>query len=1612
MPGIVEANVDDASSVVRPNIDKYESMDEVRLRDIAYQYLCHLEESKKWLESVLQISLPPSTELEENLRNGVVLAKLGHLIAPEVVSFNKIYDSDQSRYERFGLQFRHTDNINKWIASLTAVKLPKTFFPETTDVYDKKNMPRVIYCIHALSTHLFRLGKTPAMSDMYGKVVFTDDEINLMKQELIKVGVQMPLFQKIGGLLSNEIPVDKVALHAAIIAINEALDKECPEAVLTALKLPAARLNSIEDNNIIRYWHTMSSAKQAKIEAAHNKSLSDSYTADAYDELLTQAEIQGFINTQNVAVAWIAVMKAVEEKDEAALFAALRADPLSLKAVEENCVSSYMEELRQQVENNSIQELPPDVLRSRQVLQNVITAGNNIALQEAISLSGMWRINKALRVGSHADTLRELQNPELAMRNVLPEAACLYHEEMKNDRSDLNRDLTMKEIQGCVDLLSKIAQVTLAVDKNNTTEMWNALKDLGDIFSLDEYFIDEYWNKLYELRQKKLMERASCPILTFFDIDDCVNKVHQKIDMQNQLVAALQKLNRAVRKTNQHEVYGALKLLSSEIGIPAEEKNSRLYLRILQAASEEENRETSELWLSDASMAMKTAASESKEAEFACVSLIKIHLAMKERDEKGLISALQSAPFRQNLKIFAEYSKEYMTFFINCYKQKVAKKYTSPCVVYVTRKNHKAYINLTSNRFDWNPPESLENSPYLSPKEIGKLVEMLNNELSAPSDYESEKSISPDLFQAHLTKSIVQIQRWWRAVLGKRFLQQRIAAKRRKPVEPDLTFYKRHERKIVLIQSAWRGHQTRKMFLQLVHKPNPSLSIVRRFVSVLAPNDKEFHKENEIQLLKAKIAKAVRHNQTLSHQLEDMDVKIGLLVQNRISLHDVQAHHSQMNDLAGGPRATLSEQNSAGGSSNTLCGKGLKSLTKEGRHLLEGYQNLFYLLQTRPHYLSKLLFCLPHSKSMHFLQDVIFSLFNFGSSKRDEYLLLKLLKTALEEEIRCKFKEPIDILKVYPQVLKIAVNFSRQHSGQNALREILGCLVQRVVSDKNTIFETNPIEIYNNWINKMEMTTGTASEMPRNVTAAEALSHEEVRSRLQKGISCLQEMVGLFLERICSSREQLPYSLLHTARTLHNTLAERFPGFPEKDLLKVIGNVVYYHFINAAIVAPDAYDVVTLPADKTLTSDQRSNLASIAKILQYAASKKGFGDESSHLKVLNPFIIQCHEKFKRFLTLCCQVEDLEEHFGVHAYSEATMIVKPTILISLQELWDTHQLVLQYEDDIAPKHSDPLHTILEGLGPLTAVRKLLGGTSTDSLLPKGDINLTLSNSKLEILTDQFSMDKGDTNQSQLFIIAKELLVALLPFLSGANLSEALNAEELPGQNEQFLDQQKSSTSQQNSSNNSHLHLSKRRLQLWLGKLEQQGLVSSKNHFQDMLTAVAKDIVNRGQYCQARRKELSLLKTAIQSLEEKTLWYQKQVEFYNKYIETCLASMDSGKRRVHQLRLSGQHPGKAKTQKVLKYTAAQLHAKGVLQQMQGLTQSQFKSVQFEISATESVGVFHIKGCFMGIPMDSVEIDIQDLLQLQYEGRAIMDMFGKAKVNVNLLLYLLNKKFYGKY
>ena len=200
-----------------------------------------------------------------------------------------------------------------------------------------------------------------------------------------------------------------------------------------------------------------------------------------------------------------------------------------------------------------------------------------------------------------------------------------------------------------------------------------------------------------------------------------------------------------------------------------------------------------------------------------------------------------------------------------------------------------------------------------------------------------------------------------------------------------------------------------------------------------------------------------------------------------------------------------------------------------------------------------------------------------------------------------------------------------------------------------------------------------------------ALGYEEVQKRLQRSITDLKRMVTLFMTTIIKGLEKFPYGILYISKVLYSTLKEKFPDSHDKDLLKVVGNLVYYRFVNPTIVAPERFDILDKKCDQNLNNDQRRNLGSIAKILQFAASKKGFGDESEHLMCLNPFIIECHDKFKQFFTRCISVSEPEVQFNIDKYTEAVLIAKPSIYISLSELTDTHQLLLDHQGEIGRAH---------------------------------------------------------------------------------------------------------------------------------------------------------------------------------------------------------------------------------------------------------------------------------------------------------------------------------------
>ena len=61
-----------------------------------------------------------------------------------------------------------------------------------------------------------------------------------------------------------------------------------------------------------KYHIVLSSQKFQKMEASRNGNLNDSYVPDAYDERLTQGEIQEHINKVNLLIALEMVEEAVQ----------------------------------------------------------------------------------------------------------------------------------------------------------------------------------------------------------------------------------------------------------------------------------------------------------------------------------------------------------------------------------------------------------------------------------------------------------------------------------------------------------------------------------------------------------------------------------------------------------------------------------------------------------------------------------------------------------------------------------------------------------------------------------------------------------------------------------------------------------------------------------------------------------------------------------------------------------------------------------------------------------------------------------------------------------------------------------------------------------------------------------------------------------------------------------------------------------------------------------------------------------------------------------------------------------------------------------------------------
>ncbi|NXU83382.1 IQGA3 protein, partial [Xiphorhynchus elegans] len=1299
-------------------------MDEQRRQNIAYQYLCHLEEAKRWMEACLGEGLPPPTELEETLRNGVLLAKLGHCFAPTVVPLKKIYDREQMRYKAAGLHFRHTDNINYWRDAMSHVGLPSIFYPETTDIYDKKNMPRVVYCIHALSLYLFKLGLAPQIQDLYGKVNFTEEEINNMKRELEKYGLQLPAFSKIGGILANELSVDEAAVHAAVLAINEAVDRGVVAQTMETLRNPSAMLLDLREELAGAYQEVLHQAKLEKGSNARNRVIPEG--EDVYDRCLTQAEIQGNINKVNVHGALEEVDDALQRQDVLALHQALRDPVLALRCLQRDNLQLYLEQLSTDREQKAL----VGAGRSLWWRQGTATSCRPLVPAPLVCpsvLLAVSRINAAIRRGMPAETLEVLMDPAAQLPNVHPFAAPLYQCQLALlQRQHPQGELAQEELFVAVEMLSAVALVNQALDARDPDGLWSSLVSpaLGLTGVEDE---NAYFEDLQQLKGQS--RETGAEFLSWNDIQDSVNSTNSLVQDENDRVHAVRLVNEALLQADPEKTLAALLLLAlPDIALPTAQRYHDVLCRARRQKAQATGDDGAVLWWEEIQEGVCQANQDTVAARRMALGTAAINQAIKEGKAAqtlrvlcnpdvalcGVVSACASA-----------YQEQLAALMATKRPTGSEKPYW---IQHRLPDGAEYYLSLKTFEGSWQRPrDGGLNTTHLSREEIQSVLTRVTAAHDRECLWTSNAAFVVRL-QARLRGFLVRrqfaarrhvlreqqpaatrIQACWRGYKQRRAYLERLHYLRanteaavkiqagvrmwqaRRKYQERLRYFRQNVKAVIKIQAFVRANKARGDYRMLVHARSPPLGIVRRFIHLLEQSQHDFWEESEVLRLQEEVVKRIRASRQLESDLDLMDIKIGLLVKNRITLQEVVSHCKKLTKKN---KEQLSEMMSIDKQ------KGLKSLSKEKRQKLEAYQHLFYLLQTQPVYLARLIFQMPQNKSTKFMESVIFTLYNYASNPREAYLLLQLFKVALQEEVRSKVDHVHDILMGNATVIRLVVSFYRNTRGQNALRQILGGPVQEEAWPDCRVMGT-----------EMVMGSSLHSNLPYEVSPEQALSHPEVQRRLDISIRNLLATTDKFVSAITSSVDKIPYGMRYMAKILRTSLIEKFPKAPTEEIDKIVGNLLYYRFMNPAVVAPDGFDIVDMSAGATLHPDQRRSLGSIAKVLQHAAARKAFDGENAHLCGVNQYLEDTHNKFRRFISSACCVPEPEERFNVDEYSEMVAVAKPVIYITVGELINTHKLLLEHQDSIAPHHGDPLHELLEDLDEIPTVQSLVGRSNS-------------------------------------------------------------------------------------------------------------------------------------------------------------------------------------------------------------------------------------------------------------------------------------------------------------
>lgn len=829
---------------------------------------------------------------------------------------------------------------------------------------------------------------------------------------------------------------------------------------------------------------------------------------------------------------------------------------------------------------------------------------------------------------------------------------------------------------------------------------------------------------------------------------------------------------------------------------------------------------------------------------------------------------------------------------------------------------------------------------------------------------------------------------------------------------------------LIKAQAILRSKYTQKAYRALINLKTPPVSVVRRFAYLLSDNEIDFQEEMELTHFKDRILEKSRSNEDLELQIENLEIKLALLDKNKITLEDF---------MKGGNKYKAFEP-LAKKEKNMKC---LEKLNKNSRRRIELYQSMLYLLQTKPVYWTRLFEGLVASnrnrrtKSLHFHISLLFPLTHCSahSHTREEYFFMKFIFELMENDFSSRCENIADITK--PKVLfwiDYLNELNNSVQQRSHLKHLFGGIMQKVIMDDELTFESDPSKIYLQTMERDIRVYGS-SERKRDVLPQTAIRDEAVSAAFVDNLLALREFTTDTIDTIRMSIQQIPLHVRLSAKHAYDLSRDHFPDQNDQLHLAVAGVILVKHYISSILILPENYGYSLRASYSKQNAKVAENLKSLSRVLLQTFSMRPFSD--NFLKPMNEYVMSQVDTIRGIIRDVINVKGLESEYEMNEYDDIVAVDRPTLTMKISDIISMEKLVAKNLEFSAPSVDDQLCAIISELEDVV--------NSADDYVTLTELgSLTLS---LLPITQEDSV--ADAKSRILFAQAKRCLLYILRVQEGDELLELLIQGIKPEHTDKFkqiVEEEKKDSMIPKSmirkgayhrsaakeiSEMSYIELKKLALKVIL-QLESMGFVTRKNSFQELLNQLVLDIKTKDKQRVARKSQLQIASMTVNKLTEKERFLSRQLNDYNKHIETILLELQLkpkekkifniipvfSKQYFYQreLKKSNRLPKFGS----YKYSAKKLIDLKTVEDCGGALQKANASsskLDFMFSC-HKVGTFVIEagnGTVM-IPGASNTITLDEVLEKQYHQKKQWVMFdGMVTFNTDSLAALLFKNFY---